>query len=91
MVWKINYTDTAKQQLKKLDKQTAKIILDYLDERIAHLDNPRSSGKALSGKLQGLWRYRVVNCRIICSIQDHMLCILVIAIGHRKNIYKSKL
>ena len=45
MVWTINYMDSAKQQLRKLDKQIAKAIVDYLDQRIAKLNNPRIPGK----------------------------------------------
>lgn len=90
MAWTINYVDSAKQQLRKLDKQAAKTILDYLDQRIANLDNPRSSGKALTGPLGGLWRYRIMDYRIICEIQDNALCILVVTIGNRKSVYKSK-
>lgn len=90
MVWAINYSNSAKLQLHKLDKQVAKAILDYLDNRVANLDNPRSSGKALTGHLSGLWRYRIMDYRIICEIQDNALCVLVVTIGNRKNVYKSK-
>lgn len=53
MVWTIDYTDTAKTQLRKLDKQAAKRILDFMDERIVGRDDPRSTGKALTGPLGG--------------------------------------
>lgn len=88
MVWIIEYTDTAKKQLKKLDKQTAKRILDYMDERIIESKNPRSAGKVLTGSLGGLWRYRVGDCRIICEIQDNALRVLVVKIGHRREVYR---
>ena len=71
MVWTIDYTDTAKTQLRKLDKQAAKRILDFMDERIVGRDDPRSTGKALTGPLGGLWRYRphrrkwMAPCRVI--------------------------
>lgn len=87
MVWTINYTDTAKGQLRKLDKQTARRILDYMDKRISGQDNPRSSGKALTGSLGGLWRFRVGDCRVICDIQDGAVVILVLKIGHRSKVY----
>jgi mRNA interferase RelE/StbE len=90
LVWTINYTDSAKQHLRKLDRQTAKAIVDYLDQRIAKLDNPRSSGKALTGPLGGLWRYRIMDYRIICEIREGELCILVLTVGNRKNVYKPK-
>lgn len=88
MVWTIEYTETAKGQLRKLDKQTARRIVDYMDERITGLDNPRSTGKALTGPLGGLWRYRVGDCRIICDIQDDELRVLVVHVGNRSAIYQ---
>lgn len=88
MAWKIDYTDKAKNQLRKLDRQAALRILDHMDERIATLDNPRSSGKPLVGHLGGLWRYRVGDCRVICEIQDNELIVLVIELGHRREIYR---
>ena len=89
MSWNINYTDTAKKQLKKFDRQVALRIVDFMDERIAGLDDPRSTGKALTGLLLGAyWRYRVGEYRIICDIQDGVLCVLVIEVGNRKEVYK---
>ncbi len=88
MVWGIKYTDSARKQLKKLDRQSAIRILDFMDERISKGENPRSLGKILTGpKLGSYWRYRVSNYRIICDIQDGQLCVLVIEIGDRKEIY----
>lgn len=87
MVWTIEYTDTAKSLLRKLDQQAARRIADYMDERIAILDDPRSTGKALTGPLGGLWRYRVGDCRVICNIQDGALRILVVKIGNRREVY----
>lgn len=88
MGWTIEYTDTAKAQLRKLDRQIARRILDYMDERVAAPENPRSTGKALSGPLGGLWRYPVGDCRVICEIKDGALCILVVQIGNRRDVYK---
>lgn len=88
MAWTIDYTDTAREQLRKLDKQIARRILDYLDERICGRENPRATGKALTGPLGGLWRYRVGDCRVICEIQDGALRVLVVRIGHRNEIYR---
>ena len=73
---------------RKTDKPTARRIVDYMDERIAPLDDPRSTGKALTGPLGGLWRYRVGDCRVICDIQDGALRVLVVKLGDRKNIYR---
>ncbi|MEO8407373.1 MAG: type II toxin-antitoxin system RelE/ParE family toxin [Oxalobacteraceae bacterium] len=88
MAWTIDYADTAKAQLRKLDKQTARRILDYMDQRISALENPRSTGKGLTGPLGGLWRYRVGDCRVICDIQDNALRVLVVQVGNRRDVYR---
>lgn len=88
MTWAIKYSSTAESQLRKLDRQTARRILDYMDERVAVLDNPRTLGKGLSGLLGGLWRYRVGDCRVICEIQDGALCVLVVKLGNRREVYR---
>ncbi|MFA5631807.1 MAG: type II toxin-antitoxin system RelE/ParE family toxin [Porticoccaceae bacterium] len=88
MAWTIEYTETAKGQLRKLDKQTARRIVDFMDERVAGRENPRSTGKALTGPLGGLWRYRVGDYRVICDIQDGTLRILVVRVGNRRDIYR---
>ena len=88
MPWTIKYTSTAKVQLRRLDRPVAARILDYMDQRVAVLDNPRTLGKVLSGKLGGLWRYRVGDCRVICEIQGTSLCVLVVKIGNRREVYR---
>jgi mRNA interferase RelE/StbE len=89
LVWTIDYTDTAKTQLRKLDKQAARRILDFMDKRIGDRDDPRSTGKALTGPLGGLWRYRVGDFRVICDIQDGALRVLVVQLGNRREVYRS--
>ena len=88
MAWTIDYAETAKGQLHKLDKQTARRIVDFMDERIAALDDPRSSGKALSGPLGAFWRYRVGDCRVICDIQDGALRVLEVQVDNRREVYR---
>lgn len=88
MAWAIEYTETASKQLRKLDKQAARQIVDYMDERIAPLENPRSTGKALVGALGGLWRYRVGDYRVICESRDGALVALVVRIGNRREVYR---
>ena len=89
MAWTIDYTETARKQLRKLDRQTARRIVDFMDERIAAGEDLRSTGKALTGPMLGAyWRYRVGDCRIICDIQDGALRILVIEVGDRKAVYR---
>ncbi len=88
MAWRIDYTDTARTKLRRLDRDTARRIINYMDERVAVLDDPRSIGQALTGPLGGLWRYRVGDCRVICDIQDDALRVLVIRVGRRDRVYR---
>lgn len=88
MVWTIDYTQTALNQLRKLDRQSARRILDFLDERVARREDPRSTGKALTGPLGGLWRYRIGDFRVICEINDGELRVLVVELGNRRDIYR---
>ncbi|WP_306452361.1 type II toxin-antitoxin system RelE family toxin [Bifidobacterium pullorum] len=86
LAWGIELSDRAVKALAKLDKQTAKRITAKLRE-VAALDDPRSSGKALTGNLAGLWRYRVGDYRIVCDIERDVLAILVVDVGHRSKVY----
>ena len=89
MVWIIKHTESSSKQLKKLDKQTALRVLDYMDERVAVLANPRSLGKNLKGSKMGeYWRYRVGDSRVICNISDGQMTVLLIEIGNRRDIYR---
>lgn len=88
MAWAIEYTDQARQQLRKFDRLSAKRILDDMDERVAVLDDPRSLGKALSGPLGTFWRYRVGDYRVICDVQEGVIRVLVVRVGHRSNVYR---
>ena len=87
MAWTINYSASALKSLKKMDRQSAKRIFDFLENRIATLEDPRVSGKPLKGDLGIFWRYRVGDYRVLCEIQDGQLVILAALIGHRKEIY----
>ena len=89
MAWIIKYTESSTKQLKKLDKQTALRVLDYMDERVAVLDDPRSLGKNLKGpKIGEYWRYRVGDIRVICNIVDGQMMVLVIEVGNRREVYR---
>ena len=87
MAWTISYTDTARRGLRKLDRDTVRRIVNFMDERVAPSGDPRRVGRALTGPLGGLWRYRVGNCRIICDIQVDIVCVLVLRIGRRDGVY----
>lgn len=88
MAWTIEYADTARAQLRKLDGQVARRILDYMDERVALSEDPRRTGKLLTGPLGGLWRYRVGDCRVVCDVQEAAVRVLVVRIGNRRDVYR---
>ncbi|PWE57950.1 type II toxin-antitoxin system mRNA interferase toxin, RelE/StbE family [Metarhizobium album] len=89
MAWTIDFDDKAIKNLQKIGKTEAARIRDFLHTRIKPIDNPRQLGRALEGqKFNHLWRYRVGDYRIICDIQDQKLVVLVVEIGHRREIYR---
>lgn len=90
MAWLIEIDDAAKKDLAKLDKPIARRITTFLRERVAMLDDPRSIGEALKGsRLGDFWKYRVGDYRIISSIDDKVLRILVVKIGNRREVYRQ--
>jgi mRNA interferase RelE/StbE len=89
MAWNVELAASADRELSKLDAQHARRILKFLHQRLAKLANPRSFGKALHGsELGGFWKYRVGDYRLICKIEDDRLIVLVLRIGHRREIYR---
>ena len=89
MAWKVDLDPAAEHELGKIDPQTARRILAFLHGRVAQLDDPRSMGEALKGsKLGAFWKYHVGDWRIIASIEDGTLRILVVRIGNRKAVYR---
>lgn len=89
MAWTIELDAKAKKQLGKIARADAIRIIAFLEERLLSTENPRQLGDALQGsKLGHLWRYRVGNYRILCDIQDERLVVLVIEIGHRREVYR---
>jgi len=89
MAWTVELDPAVEKALDKLDPQQAKRILNFLFERVAHLDDPRSIGEALKGsRFTTLWKYRVGDYRIISSIEDNVAQILVVKIGDRKEVYR---
>ena len=88
MQYKVVFSEKAKKQLKKLDKRISALILGWLEKNIQGCENPRVHGKGLVENKSGQWRYRVGDYRIICEIKDSEVLILVLSIGHRREIYE---
>lgn len=88
MRYSVMVSEEAFKQLKKLDLQQRAFIMSYIRKKLDGMENPRQAGKALTGEFKGLWRYRAGDYRIVCDIQDDRVVIVVVAVGHRKNIYE---
>ena len=89
MAWSIEFDRAAERELDKLDPQVARRILNFLYERLAQLDDPRTIGEALTGpKLGSFWKYRVGDYRLISIIEDNRLVILIVKVGNRREVYE---
>ena len=89
MIWTIEYHTLVQKEMRKINPEVRRRIRSFLHERLAALDDPRQTGAALQGsELGNFWRYRVGDYCIICDIQDHKLVVLVVEIGHRREIYR---
>lgn len=89
MAWQVELSSLAQKNLAQLDPQAARRLLTFLHERVATADDPRSIGEALKGSRLGeFWKYRVGDYRIIASIEDQEVRILVVKIGNRREIYR---
>lgn len=88
MNYHVEFTETAKRELKKLDKYTAAMILGWIRKNLEGCENPRQYGKGLTANHRGQWRYRIGDYRIITEIQEKKVLILVLNVGHRRDIYK---
>ena len=87
MQYKVIFTERAKRQLKKPDKHIAALIIGWLKKNIQNCENPRLHGKGLVENKSGQWRYRIGDYRVICEIQDKEIIVLVLEVGHRREIY----
>ena len=89
MAWTFEFDPAAEKSLRKLDSQIAKRLLRFLYERVIALDDPRQLGAALQGpELGKYWKYRVGDYRIICRFVDQRMVVLVLHIGHRREVYR---
>lgn len=89
MAWKVEISKTAHEQFREMDVAEQKRLLTFLHKKLDGIEDPRTQGKALRGAYQELWRYRVGDYRIICQSNDDIVTVLVLAVGHRKEIYHS--
>ena len=88
MKYKVEFTQRALKDLKKLDRHTAALILGWIRKNLENCENPRFFGKALTANRSGQWRYRVGDYRLLAEIRDDKIIILILNIGHRREIYE---
>jgi mRNA interferase RelE/StbE len=88
MAWKIEFERAAQKELERLDRPVAQRVMKFLYQRVGKLDDPRRIGERLQGTLSEFWKYRVGDYRLICSLEDDRLVVLVLRIGHRREVYK---
>ena len=90
MAWSLEFDPAAAKELRKLDRQVAQRIVTFLRERVVSLDDPRSLGEALRGDALGeFWKYRLGDYRIISRIVDRRMLIVVVRLGHRREVYRG--
>lgn len=89
MTWWIEFTPVAAKELRKLDRPVVRRIGRYLQDLVASCGDPRQRGKGLTANQAGLWRYRVVDDRVICQLEEDRLLVLVVRIGHRSAVYRG--
>lgn len=88
MGFKVAFTKEALKSLKKLDKGIARLITSWFSKNLEGCTDPRAHGKGLVANRSGQWRYRIGDYRLLCEIQDEQILILILEIGHRREIYK---
>lgn len=85
--WRVEFDRDAAKEFRKLGEPARRTILRYLRERVATAEDPRRFGKALAGEFAGLWRYRIGDYRLIVSFEEDRLVVLVLRVGHRREVY----
>jgi mRNA interferase RelE/StbE len=86
--WRVEFDRAAARDLRKLGADAERRVLRYLRERISGSKDPRRFGHALTGNRQGFWRYRVGDFRIVAAIEDDRFVVLVVTVGHRREVYR---
>ena len=88
MAWSVEFLLSAKRQIKELDRATQQRITSYFHDRVLKAGDPRQFAKMLRGEKDGLWRFRIGDYRAICKIEEERMLVLVLDVGHRREIYR---
>ncbi len=87
MRYRVVFSAQAKKALKKLDRHVYATIVTWIRRNLEGCDNPRLHGKGLTANRSGQWRYRIGDYRLIADIQDDIVVILIVTVGHRRDVY----
>lgn len=87
MTYKVVYTKKAVKSLRKMDKEQQRLIVSWIEKNLIGAEDPKTSGKPLKSNLKGYWRYRVGNYRILAEVNEEEVKIIIVNVGHRKDIY----
>lgn len=87
-MYRVQILESVEKELKKMDKQTIRVIKNWIIKNLVDTNDPRAKGKPLQGNLKGIWRYRVGDYRLFAQIEDDKLIIILFEIGHRREIYR---
>jgi len=85
MRYRVVFSASAVKQLSKLGHQTKRLIKNWVLKNLVDTENPREHGKALTGNLKGIWRYRVGDYRIFAEFEDDELIVLIFEVAHRRE------
>jgi len=88
VIWKVEFDERARKELRNLERRAQANILSYLRDRIATHDDPRRFGDPLRKNMSGFWKYRIGHYRIICDIRENIITVRVLRVGHRQNVYE---
>ncbi len=89
MAWTLEFKKKALDQLESLDQKVAHRVVTFLETRVITSEKPWELGTKLQGKeFEGLIRFRVGDYRILTEVKKEKLIVLVVGIGHRKEVYR---
>ena len=87
--YSVSFSLSAEKEIKKMEREVQRLLFSYIRRNLANSEDPRIYGKALTGRLKGLWRYRIGDYRLLVEIQDKNLLIIALDFDHRSRIYKD--
>ena len=84
MPYQLVWSEHTKKDLKHIDKKQAARIIKKIEATLTH--SPKA-GEVLQGEWHGYYRYRIGNYRVIYTIDHEQIRIIIVKIGHRREVY----